>query len=96
MQPEQRAKTPQWLKVKTKLASWSFRLCLTEQLAELLVALLAFHFPFSGEGHDAGVGWSEASGDAEASGGKSEVSSVGPWLVYIAHNHLATSHICMW
>lgn len=70
--------------------------CLTEQLAELLVALLAFHFPFSGEGHSAGVSWSEASRDAEASGGKSEVPSVEPSPVYIALNHLATSLICMW
>lgn len=50
--------------------SHSFSLCLTEQLAELLVALLAFHFPFPGEGHGAAVGWSEASGDAEVSGGE--------------------------
>lgn len=57
--------------------------CLTEQLAELFVTLLGLQFPFSGEGHDCGGGWLEASRDAEASGGKSEVLSVRPSLVYI-------------
>lgn len=36
------------------------RPCLTEQLAELVVSLLALDFPFSSEGHRGDAWWVEA------------------------------------